>query len=398
MANNTFSGKQSLVNTRGSAIYDASGRLRVSQLNTLIDIKQFNDEEPLFYDRENIGGALQTYVKNKGGVEMSVSFDGDAAISQSKMFAPYFSGKSQLIELTFANFQNQSGVIKRVGYFSSNTTTPFDSNKDGIWIEADGIYHRFIIQKNGSEIVNDIIDDERLDFSNFNVLFVDFLYLGGTSITYGFFINGQFEVIGKYNHAGNNISTFVESPDEPIRYEIRSTGGIGSMDQICAQVSSEGSIGEIGVSRGIWNQDFQANTASTYYASLGVRLKSDYRNIRVDKEDIAILSEGNQEYQWFLCLNPTIVNINPGNWTDLNSSSVQYYRGDTANTIANESNLGTVLETGFGVGNASVQKAFRNSIRIGSNINGSLDELWIVVFPLGNGLDAWCELTINEFI
>ena len=165
-----------------------------------------------------------------------------------------------------------------------------------------------------------------------------------------------------------------------------------------AQVASEGSTGEIGVSRGIWNQDFQASSSGTLYATLGVRLKSDYRNIRIDKEDVALLAENNDDFQWFLCLNPTIDTTPAINWVDLDNSSIQYARTAAGNTVANEADLGVVLETGFVSGNSTQTKPFKNSIRIGSNIDGSLDELWVVVHPIQNGLDVWTELTINEFI
>ena len=371
---------------------DAGGRLRVSQLTTLLDIKQFNDNEPLFYDRVNIGTASQTYDKNLGGVTMEVAANNDAAICQSKMFAPYFSGKGQFIEMTFSGFKHDTDVIKRAGYFSSNILSPYDSNKDGIWFESDGENYRYIIQKNGVELFNEI-DTSGIDFSKFNVLAIQFLYLGGTSVKFGFVVEGLIQWTAQYDHAGNIESTFLESPDEPIRYEIRSLGGSGSFDQICAQVASEGSIDEIGVSRAFFVEDFQANSAGTNYATLAYRLKSAYRNIRVDNNDLNILIETNDDLQWFLCLNPTIAGT--FTYTDQQDSAVQVATGDTTNTV---SNLGLIIDTGFAQGNTQIQKPFKNSLRAGTQIDGTPDEFVIVVRPRTGGLDVYVEITINEFI
>lgn len=376
-------------------LIDAGNRFRVSQLNTLIDVKQTNDNAPVYIDRENGGTGSQTYVKANGGTEMEVTTTGDFAIAQSKMFAPYFSGKGQFMEITFAKMQNEAGVTKRVGYFSSNTTTPFDSNKDGIWFESDGTNHRFRIQKDGVDVFNQI-DTSEIDFSKFNVLVIQFLYLGGTAIRFGFIVNGLIKYFATHFHAGNENSTFVLSPMQPVRYEIRSTGGAGTLESVCFQAASEGSIDEIGVSRAYNIDNFSANSSGSFYAVLGLRLKSDYRNIRIDKEDIGLLATTNDNYAWYLCLNPTIA----GTFTfvDQDDSALQVAEGATANTIANEAALGIVLDSGFGTANTQITKPFKNSLRIGSTIAGVFDELVLVVRPFSPNLKIYAQVTINEFL
>jgi hypothetical protein len=381
-----------------SAIMDAGSRVRVSQINTLIDVKQINDNQPLFIDRENIGGGTQSYVKAKGGVEMAVTTTADAAIAQTKQFAPYFSGKGHLSEFTFSNMQPEDNVVKRVGFFSTNTTTPFDSNRDGIYLESASGTSRIVIEKDGTEIAS--LDKtawggplKNIDLEKFNVMIIQFLYLGGTAIRIGFFYQGGFMWAFVHDHAGNFASTFVLSPSQPLRYEIRSTGGAGRLDQVCMQASTEGSIDEIGVSRSFYNQDLQADSAGTVYAAQGLRLKSGYRNIRVDKQGIALLCETNDNAQWYLLLNPTIAGT--FTYNDVANSSLQYAQGATANTI---SDLGVVLDTGFIVASSAISKEFKNSLRIGTKIDGTQDTLVLAVEPLSINLDIWTSFTLNEFI
>ena len=393
-----FPSDQSLFNylaatADGEAIIDASGRKRVSLLNTLLDLKQFNNNAPQFYDRENINGATQTWSKAVGGVTMSVTSNGDAAISQSFMYAPYFAGKSQLIELTANGCHNEAGVTKRVGYFSSNSVSPFDSNKDGIWFESDGTNYRYRIQKDGVDIFNEI-DTSGIDFSKFNILVIQFLYLGGTAVKFGWIVSGGVQWKTSYTHAGLVANTFINSPNQPVRYEIRSTGGAGSLGQICAQVASEGSTGEIGTSRAVECDDLQANSVGVDYAAIGLRLKSDYKNIRIDKEAVELIAETNDDFKWRLCLNPTI----SGTFTyaGVDQSSFEAAIGDGTQVATD---LGVVVDSGFGTGNSQISRDFKNQRRIGSKIDGTMETLVLVITPIATtNLDLWTNLIVSEMI
>lgn len=384
----------------GSGQIDAGGRIRVSQLTTQIDVKQINDNAPLFFDRENVSGATQVYAKNDGGTTMSVSSNGDAAICQSKMFANYFSGKSQFGEITFSGGQNQDNVTKRIGYFSSNTVSPYDSDKDGLWFEADGTDYRFRIQKNGTDIVNVAQSDWNIntlpnsDFSKFNVFVFQFLYLGGTEIRFGFVQNGAITWCHGYKHAGIIANTFVESPNQPIRYEVRSTGGSGSMIQVCAQVASEGSIDEVGVHRAFDVENVALNPAGgNIYAVIGARLKSAYRNITVKKQDLSVLATTNDNFIWRVSINPTV----GGTFTynDQTNSSLQVATGATTNTV---SSLGTVIASGHGTGNSQISSFIRSSLRLGTQIDGTQDELVLSLEPITNNFTAYATIGFQEFI
>jgi hypothetical protein len=331
---------------------------------------------------------------------MSVTSNLDAAIVESKMFANYFAGKSHFGEITFSGFEKETNIIKRAGYFSSNTTTPFNSNKDGLWFESDDTNYKFVIEKNGVSILEVSQSDWNIntlpnfDGSKFQVFVFQFLYLGGTAVKFGFIENGVITWCHQYSHAGLVSSTFVESPNQPIRYEIRSVGGSGSMYQICAQIGSEGSIDDIGLHRHISNGAITATSTGTEYAMLGIRLKSAYRNIRIDLKDVSILASSNDNYKWRLLLNPTVASTFA--FTDQTNSSLQAAFGATANTVTEDSEDLVVAE-GFGTGNSAIESGLDSSLRIGTTIDGSMDELILTVTPFSNNLSIRTTLGLQEY-
>src|SRR5210317_2106530 len=82
---------------------DAFGRARVSQVNTLIDIKQLYDSQPLFIDIVENAGGLATHSTVNATTDLTTTSNGDYVIAQTKQRFNYQSGKSQQIFMTFAN-------------------------------------------------------------------------------------------------------------------------------------------------------------------------------------------------------------------------------------------------------------------------------------------------------
>lgn len=398
-------GEGSVTNIGNEATIDAGNRLRVSQITTLLDLKQLNDNAPLYFDRISNGSATQAYTLAAGGSTMSVSTSADYAICQSKMFAPYYSGKSQFGEITFDGMATVSGVTSRVGYFTSDTSADYSAGFDGLWFENDGTDYRLRISRGGTTVINVAQSDWNnntftgRDFSKFTVFVFQFLYLGGTSVRMGFIERGAIQWAHTYHHTGNANSTFVESPQLPVRYEIRSTGGAGSMVQICAQVASEGSVDEVGVQRSfnLGGSSLNANTVGTSYALIGIRLKSGYRNIRIEEEAISVLATSNDNFLWRLVLNPTVAGT--FTYNDVTNSSLQVATGDVAgNPSTNTVTGGAVLSSGYGTGNTGVSSVLTSALRIGSTIAGVTDRVVLCVTPLTINLDITGAMNVKEFI
>lgn len=403
-----------IIVTRDVSI-DAGGRARVSQANVQLDVKQINDDQPLFYSRESVGAGSQVYSQNDGGVIMSVTANGDKAIAQTKMMGFYLSGQSELTEITSISMQIESQVIKRMGYFSTSTTTPFNTEIDGIFFESNGdtMDYRFkIIKKDGIELLNvpqsqwNVDTLSGYDFANFSVFALDFLYLGGTGVALGFARGRKFFKCHEYDHAGLVPSTFLVSPNQPLRWEIESTGGAGSMIQVCGLAASEGSTDIVGTETSFHAYNFQANNALEIYAVIGVRLKANYRNIRVAIESVSFQAQNNDDFTWFVMLNPTLDGTPPvfGTTDDtgltLNNTVLEVAIGNgggggTRNIVTNAE---LIQKGGQVEGTTASGQSFKTSISPGTQIDGTPDELWVCLRPRTAGLNVDVTPNFREFI
>lgn len=292
--------------------YDASGRARVSELTTLFDGKTIGADDTQLW---GIAGTGTNTFSNNTNV-MSVTAN-QFLIRSSKFYMPYFSGKAQTVEMTFENFQIQAGITKRAGYFSSNAVTPFDTSKDGFWIESNGTTNKITlnVQNFGNEILNTELTEfegyelvKNYDWSKFTVVSFDYLWLGGANFRFFININGEFILSKTLVFAGAFSGTIFRSPNQTVRYEIRSTGTVGSFTAICSQVASEGSYDEGGKCLGIYSPTAIAcNNLGTIYALKSWKLNPTYRDTIVEMIDVGIIRQSTADTGILLLIkNPTV--------------------------------------------------------------------------------------------
>ena len=301
--------------TGGSASYgnfgvDASGRQRVGQLTTLFDGKTLGvDDSDVF---SNVGTGTGSWANNM--YNMSVT-SGQYFIRQTKRWFPYFSGKSQLVEVTCDNFQTEAGVQKRIGYFSSSAVAPYTASLDGFWIEDDGTKKVLKIYNNGTEKVSvdfTAMDNYAVvssyDFSNFTVMAFDFLWLGGAILRFWLKTELGFVLVHSVNYSGTDTATFTLSSNQPLRYEVRGTSAAGSLRYICSQIATEGSLNEAGKTKGIYNStDITTNSTTTTYALLGVRKLTSFRDVAVQIIEMGVVNTSQNDSGMLLLLkNPTL--------------------------------------------------------------------------------------------
>jgi hypothetical protein len=262
--------------------FDAGARARTSQLTTLFDGKTLNADDTNIWSSAGTGS--QTF--SNSIVSMAVTA-GQYAMRQSRLYMPYYSGKSQTVEITFDTFANDANVVKRVGYFSSNAVAPYDSTYDGVWIEATGTSYKLCVANAGSLKLNldwtlwDGYDQlSGYDWDSFTVALIDFLWLGGAVLRLFLKTPTGFVLAHTFSYAGSGVAgTFMKSPQQPVRYEIRSTTGSGSLSVICSQVASEGSASEVGQSRALYNPTaITCNAVGTTYALKGTRALAAFRD------------------------------------------------------------------------------------------------------------------------
>jgi len=390
---------------------DAAKRLRVSNLTPVFDGKTLKDKNALIFDETGTGIAGSTYDNTTSGVKLSVTA-GQYIVRRSKVFAPYFPGDSQKIDSTLINFQVETGITKQHGYFSCSTSAPYTANFDGIYIEADGVTdntHKLKVDRDGTNTVSiprslweDKLDGTgasgiTIDFANFNIFLIDFIWLGGFRVRFGVAIDDVVTWFHHYRHSNTTDKVMMLSPNQPIQTIIRSTTGAGFITQVCSTISTEGTNAEvptIGIGRTINTGTtlISCPTPGKFYALLGMKIKSTYRDIPVLLEKINLLSTSNDNFLWELRLNPTVAGT--FNYSDESESAIQKAVGVTANTVTG----GFAIASGYQQQSASSNNSPKNSLRLGSTIAGVMDSFVLCVSPLTSNMDIFAAIDYRNLL
>jgi hypothetical protein len=372
---------------------DAFGRLRIAAVTNLLDIKHVYDKNPLQVDEVTAGTATSVFSQEYARVRMSTSSNNDLVIRKTKTHPIYQPGKSQLFEASFSNFQLETNVIKRVGGFTTITASTYDSVFDGFFLESNGVSNTisFQIWRSGTTIFSAAtttwdtseFDPVNLDWSNTQLVLIDYQWLGVGRMRFGIALSGQTIYFTEHNCSNNESSVYMSSPNQPIRYEIRQVGsGSGSFDMICSQVSTEGALNGLYSTVGVIHSTTATLSSSgTKYPYIGYRLKPSYKSVTSQFSNLSILNTSNDNYLMTIEFNPTL-SATP-TWTDIPNSPFQYSLGTGATTITSSGHIMSSLIGEAGTSALTTIKVDDNQIRVGSNVNGTLDEMWICITPLG---------------
>jgi hypothetical protein len=379
---------------------DAGGRTRISSITTLFDGKILNADDTLLF--QNVGTGTGTYSNNS--YIMSVTA-GQYLIRQARRFNPYFSGKSQLFEPTYDSFHPEAGVVKRAGYFSSNTVAPHDSNKDGSWIESDGTTIRLLVSNFGTEKLNlpltswsgyaNLAEYQTpANWQNFTVNEADFLWLGGAVLRLFVKVSTGFVLAHQFNYAGSAQGPFMRSPNQPLRYEIRSTSGTGSMRYICSQVATEGSINESGKSLSLFNTaSITCNNVGTIYALKSVRKSATYRDNAIQVIGMEVVNGATTDSGiLMLILNPTL----SGAITYAANSLLEEGTPTTQTITAGTGRVIAAIAVGSSSAGTQIMKD--NFLAyLGGTITNVFDEIVLAYMPTTNNQTINGVLTVKEY-
>lgn len=381
--------------------FDAGSRLRVGQITSLGELKTLNEDDLLLW--ENAGtGAASAWADNK--YTLSVA-SGQYQIRRSRHYFPYFSGKSQQVEITLDGFQTQSGVTKRAGYFSSNAVAPYDSDKDGFWIEDDGATKYLKVSRRGTETLsvpmaswNGDKDILTYDWSKFTVVLFDFLWLGGAVLRVFVKIGGSFSLVHQFDYAGTVANTFTHSPNHAVRAEARGVSDGGTMRLICAQVSTEGSVEESGKQRAVdtGHVAYNLTTIGTTYPIVGVRKKITHRDRQVKLVGLSAFVTTNADHLLLtLQRNPTL--SAPLVWTDVANSAAQQGLGDGTKTVTSpgEKLFSLVITQGAVLPPDVLNKDFLSSL--GVSVDNVSDELILCGTPITATVGTFGVLVFKEY-
>lgn len=396
-----------------TAASDPAGRLRVSEPTIFGEYAFQWDKAPLLWDEEVSGASeTSTFVENK--VVMTVTDPNDFVMRKTRQPHPYRKGFGQTVELTMSRFEVQSEVVKIAAYVTSNNTPPFLGMFDGFGLFSDGTTGegiKIVISKAGTEtvIVQDDWDINKtespliVDWSKFNIVMFDFLWLGGSSLRL-FIHNGtEFVLAHTERFAGIISEPFIVSPANPVRYGIIKTGAgvTGEFHQICSQVSSDGGSGSPRLTRAVdtAGTSIAAASNSVWYALKGVRMKSTTPTACLEIIKISVLSATNDEYIWRLYRNPVWATNDPSaSFVDVADFQFQECIGNPGGLVSTVAASGEYIEGGTGAGNTSFTVPTDAFPRFGIQLDGTPDEYWVVVEPNGNAAVFDCSIVVGQFL
>lgn len=414
----------------GTPFYDNFGRLRVGNSTTIFESKQLNDNNPLLWTEllTSGSGITSTYNQNRASTILTSTVNTAATyIRQTFRSFSYRSGNTQLIlmsaVLLHSGFSNNTaeGVVIRLGNFNTNNGIFFEYDTDTMYVVIRS-YVTGTVENKIRVAQNDWNIDKMngkgpsgilLDYSKIQVFYISYGWLGGSSVNFGFVLNGEIYYVHKYIVDNNINSVYMSLPNNPLRFELNTSNNSPavSVEQICSTVKIEGDnilspginmTKNLGLSIAIPNN-------SNNYVLQAFQFKPDYYNTIVPNV-ITVFNQSTSAatpLEWNLILEPDYgISIGDGgSWQDVDNSSLQYYSASLIpNVIANLNNNSVLLASGFansnylGLGNSKDDAYTEASlIGLGRGISGASQTLALTVKSLtGIGISVTSIFNWNE--
>jgi hypothetical protein len=403
--------QNTLVEFADSPSLDASNRLRVSNAKTLFDSKQIVDNAPLFWDDQEVSGSgtTSTYDANTSSTILAVSnLTAGKRVRQTYRRFNYESGKSHLVELTGTFGVQTTGVTRGCGYGDDN---------NGIVFVDDGVNYKFgiISSTSGSPVASyvsqaswseDRLDGSlgdnnpsglTLDGSKIAIVMLDFEWYSANVVRVGLVIDGNIHYVHKFKTANVASVPYMTTPNLPCRYWIENdgAGAAANYSTICVSVKSEGGSDSTGITTYLSTSGvhLDANTADVLYALIGVELKSTHVEITTRPEDVSVIAETTDGFEWVLLFNPVVAGT--FTYSPVANSALNVAKGVTANTVTGGTPMGGGWAPASG---ASVTKAINSALALGASIAGVTDKIVLCVRPTGANADINGSLTMRELI
>jgi hypothetical protein len=396
-----------------NAAIDAFARMRVSEPLTLFDSKQIFDNLPLFWDDQEVSGSgtSSTYSKDRASSMLAVTnATAGKRIRQTYMSFNYQPGKSQLVLMTgtLGASGGGAGIKRAAGLFNDDNGIFFEDNE--------GTIQAVIRSSTSGSPVDSRVSQEdwnidkldgagdskvTLDGSKSQILIFDFEWLGVGRVRMGFVMNGRPVYCHEFLNSNNLAGVYMSTPNLPLRYEIENTGtGVASeLEALCSTIISEGGRSHNGIVRYHSNENnlINANAAGAIYACLGLRLKSTHLNEAVELSDISMISSTADSFEWLIIYNPTVANSGSLVWTSVANSGIETTVGESGNPSITTVTGGEIEHGGYVKSvQGSISHELDDARRIGAAIDGTPDEVYICVRPLGANADIAASVNWRE--
>jgi len=377
-----------------AANFDAFGRLRVSNPETIFDSKMVYDDQPLFWSEAATGGATAgVWSATNACVTLSAGAS-QTNVRQTKRYFNYQPGKSQAIFQTFNLNGGVADCVKRAGYFDAT---------NGLFLELDGVAGVNFVRRSGSSVATQSVPQASwnidpmdgtgpsgvdLDFATTQILVIDFEWLGVGAVRMGFNVGGATYYAHQFNNANIQTAVYMTTPNLPIRYEI--VGGVGmvgkqGIDCICSTVISEGGAQNQGVHYSYVRTTVSAAVASGASAAvLSISPAAATPRVTLKPNGLSVLGTGNANCAFQLVLNGTLT-------TPLVTTVTQGYAAISETTSVYTQGTGTVIASGLisSTQRAELAELLDSYLTLGATIAGVTDVLSLVITNLSGGNDTY---------
>lgn len=376
-----------------SGAVDAFGRVRMSEPFTLFDSVLRYSKLSEKWNETVAGSASSTHLANESSVAMTVTASGDSVLRRTRKIFPYLPGKSLLAYQSFVGAPLQNGLVQEVGYFS---------NENGIILRASGTTLQFAIRSHatGSTVETVVNQDawnidtaEWLDFSKANIFVCDLEWLGVGRVRTGFIVDGEYRYCHEFLHANNISSVYMTTATLPLSYRIAANAAVSgaTMKQICSSVMSEAGYEPTGPIYSISPSIASIPNVSGERIVAGIRMASGRTDNVVFPAKIDLVTEDNTTIQWKLRRNPTVSGFS---WAAASNGRGNVQVTSSGTIVSG----GTIIDSGLfsAAGSIEVNVAAGLALSLGTNPDGSSEELFLTVTSSGNaraiGMLGWREL------
>lgn len=394
--------------------FDIFGRLNVGNPETLFDSKQLFDNKPHYWDDQQVSGTgtTSTYTKARASTTLEVALNTvGRRVRQTFQRMDYQPGKAQVIELTgtLVLSGGGAGIDAGMGYCDDD---------NGVFVQALNGNIGFGIR---SSVTGSPVDDRieqagwngdkldgsgasgfTLDASKTQLWWCDLTWLGVGPVRMGFIIEDRRIVCHTFDAHSNVLSSvYMSTPNLPVRYWIENdgSGAASTLEHICSTVISNGGQQDHGENH--WADTDGEHTAAalvnTKYAVMGIRLRASHIGMTVKMQKVSVLSKTSDNLVWTLEHNPT---VSPALvYADYNESGVQLGPAITAtpSTVTGGHIVGGGHVAASKDGGAGGEE-LDNALKLGSAIDGTVDELVLCVRSFGANAEVegglqWKELS-----
>jgi hypothetical protein len=232
---------------------------------------------------------------------------------------------------------------------------------------------------------------------------LEFLWLGTDGVTLSFKLAGVVYKVHSLNYENVLDSTYMRSPDKPLRYEIRATGASTGLFRLsCSAVEILGSSNRTFRRIGLQAYDGAplSIAAGAVRPLLAFRLAPSYKDKVVVVDTFDAMSTTTANFRIFIARNPT-VNIGgvPTAWSALtfpNSvASIEYRTFTNADTVSDY-----LDKTKYSISVSNNSDSGKSSIAdgewVGSKIDGTRDVYVLCIFSEAS--DSYkCSMNLKEF-